>query len=962
MSRRNGNNGIVLFQYMSLLHDSDGRIAALLAQVLQYRRQVSSSTKEQYVHHLPLRSRPTASQLHDLLVAELSQYHNVYIVVDDLDAASSQVRARFIERLYEFRNKRPGVRLLFTSYDRHVLGSPRVVINVQYYEVVARLIDLEIFIKAQMREKVAISDVTEDDPELVEEIMQTLIGKAHGLFLLAYQHLELIDGADIENVADLKAYVNDLSTTIEKVYRASWAQIQLEGTSGKATATKVLLWLACSGRDLSLEMVRHVLAFEKYPDVILTKDHFLKDRAILPPCKGLVRIGQSSKTIGFIHPTAYDFFKAHMTDVLGVTDAHLHVSRMCLRQFRYLDHVLNPSSEPTPAMLKETIECYPLLDYALDRFSYHAHQAPESVLYGDFDVTFSVSQRRSFIGAFYLRKFLPEEYQRQITWRQISRTHLLAVMDLANLLDAYLDKGVSIDDEDWLGWTPLWWAVLARNQAMVQHLWSQGANLVHRDKSGMTTLRCALGELHPSEWRIGQLVAEGNSMFQIANPLTLTPYAAQASDVWMLCPPLLTDLQTLHQLVDLHQPSHLQEDEGTLINVAAQKRLGSVVTKLLDKGLKPDGLLHALLGSCKYLHVGGAVISDRSEAVIGCHIRIREADWRRTLQSEPRLPLDERWMCRLITDANSNDFGPRGRSALSLAAEAGFSSMCRELIAHGARIDEADLDGWTPLVWAVVRPKSHKVYVDRCVFDDRSVALLGIAIEIEGKFSTDANAYTQLSWDSRAAEKVEIVKLLLQHSANCQARDSQGVPVFDRAIWDNVPGVADVLRQHMVDCSHTWQDEYGTPPSPHDEDRGPDTHTFPPRASINIGNAVLQDRGRAVFTGDKWTNMTVQDNAQLLITENHYLPGIPLEVSKAILSLIQLRIGNIVIQDRASVVLGLLMKEVDALAEADGQPRPFLSSSEGGRVSLLDIFQDMIRHANLGEGTAEDHTTNTNDV
>lgn len=121
LTREASNGGIVLFQYMSNLHDCEQRIAALLAQTLQYHRRLSSAVRDRYAYHYPLNSRPTTSGFIDLLTTELAEHENVYIVIDTLDAARDQVRARFVRSLCDLRNKRRGIRLLFTSYDKQLL-------------------------------------------------------------------------------------------------------------------------------------------------------------------------------------------------------------------------------------------------------------------------------------------------------------------------------------------------------------------------------------------------------------------------------------------------------------------------------------------------------------------------------------------------------------------------------------------------------------------------------------------------------------------------------------------------------------------------------------------------------------------------------------------------------------------------------------------------------------------------
>lgn len=115
---------------------------------------------------------------------------------------------------------------------------------------------------------------------------------------------------------------------------------------------------------------------------------------------------------------------------------------------------------------------------------------------------------------------------------------------------------------------------------------------------------------------------------------------------------------------------------------------------------------------------------------------------------------------------------------------------------------------------------------------------------------------------------------------------------------------------------------------------------FPFPATIHLGNAVVQGRSRVTFNGEVRKHMNMLDEAGLLIGENYHLPHLPAPVYRAIVSLIRLRISRMIIQDSASVRFGLLAKEVETLTEINGQPRPFLLSNNGAKISLLEMFRE----------------------
>lgn len=951
----------MIYQYVKPepAHSCNTRFAALLAQVIQYRQQSSSVLKEQFLRCQVSNSPPpNAFELSNILLAEVSEYGNVYIVIDGLDEMNNQTKADFVKRICEFGGVHRRVHCLFTSYmDR---PQPGPLANADLYEIRTQKSDLREFIGTQMEDRVSIRDLIEEGSEAKEEILCALIAKAEGLwgFLRAHQHLELIDGAGLETLGDLQDFVKELSPNIDTLYAGLWEQI-LQDKSNERIAREVLLWLACSPRDLPIQLIQHVVALSRGDSFVEGTHRLLPKKRIVTSCKGLVQTGEASNKFSFNHPTVRAFVRSNLYP-LGFKNLHQQVALTC---FQYLDTILphqidsrantrNP--RVVAGMLEQIISISPLTSFTLENFSSHVHQASELDLCNDFNRVFGSEFRCTIMGMLYLWYFLPEEDRQNIKWRPVPKLHLITAMGLTKMLEMVLDGGVSVDEEDEVGFTALRWSILSRNSTMIEKIYSKGAVLTREDHRKQTTLRWALGDDFCSEefyWR--DITVTGSAQCKFGNSFCLTPRFAQAKRMWIAGVELRTDLKCLEQLVKLHPNAELQRMGTPLMILAAKKQLGSIVAILLEKGVIPHArtLVEVLLGSSNIHAYENIVLQGQSRSVIGPVIQIKESEWRHaSIQAESMLP-DDQWMCQLITDETLRERGPRNRSALSLAAERGFFHVCKELVARGAVVEEFDMDGWTPLMWAVVSPKPDKIFISNCVVQDSARAVIGVAVEVEGGFQEQEWAYFSPAQDVHDTQKAKIVELFLGHGADPWARNHQGSSVCDKAQWDCLPGVLEVLQRYIrvwtqayylsrPDAPYLAPDKFesGIPTLPargeymrrtlstgsgrnHHEDwpQGIPPEQYPNQAAIEVGNVASSDSSRVMVTSCRLQNLFSSDQSRVFLNTSAvgFESKLPKEIHRTVLSLLQLRIENVAISDEARVEMGLLVKDSDTARKED---------------------------------------------
>src|SRR5205814_511966 len=147
-----------------------------------------------------------ALELSSVLLAEVAEYANVYIVIDGLDEMDGQTQADFVKKIYDFGERRRGVHSLFTSYmDRPQLGP---LARARLCEIRTQISDLKEFISTQMENRVSIRDLIEEDAKAGEKILHALIQKAEGPwgFLRAHHHLDLISGARLNTLRNLQDF------------------------------------------------------------------------------------------------------------------------------------------------------------------------------------------------------------------------------------------------------------------------------------------------------------------------------------------------------------------------------------------------------------------------------------------------------------------------------------------------------------------------------------------------------------------------------------------------------------------------------------------------------------------------------------------------------------------------------------------------------------------------------------
>ncbi|KAI5809063.1 hypothetical protein DFH27DRAFT_542365 [Peziza echinospora] len=179
-----------------------------------------------------------------------------------------------------------------------------------------------------------IKDVNMDLKSL---IINTIAGKAEGMFLLAQLHLEDLATKHnvkqiIEALAKLSQASNPLPQRLDDTYDQAMKRIEAQNLDDRELANKVLLWTTSTLRPLSVKGLQHALLLESQQSE-LDLDGVHDPQLIVTVCGGLVAIVDSADSgchCRLVHYTAQEYFERK--GVQYFPGAHTMIFKACIFQ------------------------------------------------------------------------------------------------------------------------------------------------------------------------------------------------------------------------------------------------------------------------------------------------------------------------------------------------------------------------------------------------------------------------------------------------------------------------------------------------------------------------------------------------------------------------------------------------------------------------------------------------------
>jgi ankyrin repeat protein len=375
----------------------------------------------------------------------------------------------------------------------------------------------------------------------------------------------------------------------------------------------------------------------------------------------------------------------------------------------------------------------------------------------------------------------------------IKPLHLAGTNGNAAVVVALLEAGADPNAATPEGETPLMVAARSGNLEIVKHLLAHGANVNATEGwKGQSALMWAAAENHAGVVRA--LVEAGADVKAKSKGGAFTPFlfAVRAGQI-----------EAAKALIEAGADVNQTLPDGTsalvLATINAHWELASV---LLEAGADPNAAaqgwtaLHQIAWTRRPnygYNLPGPVSTGRLDALDlvkdlvghGADVNARET-------KEPR-------------DGNRNMLNRIGATPFLLAAKAVDLPLMRALLDQGADPKLGNADGTTPLmvaagvgIWAPGESPGT---------EEEAVAAVKMLLEIGAGSATDVdkNGYTALHGAVHRGGSIPLVKLLVEHGARLDARNSKGwLPLtiaegieYTPDIFKRYPETAEVLRQMM---------------------------------------------------------------------------------------------------------------------------------------------------------------------
>ncbi|CAJ0548883.1 Ff.00g024960.m01.CDS01 [Fusarium sp. VM40] len=548
-------------------------LSSLLQQVLRNfaDQPLPADVSVLYSQHQKYGTRPTQTQITEILQKLAAKLATFYIVVDALDECgeSEEDALQFMEIVSSLGAR---VKVLYTSrfsttFEEHFSQSEKLQISAQNA-------DITTFLDAQIRQKYRLSRHVRADPKLKDEIVETIIQESQGMFLLAKLHLESL--SQKINRKEVRISLKTLPASLNATYSEALDRIYRQAPEAVELAEAVLFWVLCAKRSLTILELQQIYATQDLPEDAGLEEDDLPDADILTGvCGGLIMVDSDSRTVRLVHYTAQQYFEQFHSQKL--TQARISITNISLK---YLA-LPNFSSGicTTDKAMAQRLEEYPFLDYAAKHWGAEINIFDQDGHVPAFD---KLASSTTALGTTSQAFGIPSD--RHSNWsqefpRDIPALVLAATFDLPRVLERMVRTGHDLEskgtDED----TALIRAASFGHQENARVLLHLGADKNARDHMNETALQRAAGN---GEADVIKVLLEKEADVNVSTSSDWTALMAAVSS---------GNIEAVQMLVDAGANLMAETVWGdSALSIATRNGQEAIATLLADRGaILPHG-------------------------------------------------------------------------------------------------------------------------------------------------------------------------------------------------------------------------------------------------------------------------------------------------------------------------------------------------------------------------------------
>ncbi|PSN64173.1 ankyrin [Corynespora cassiicola Philippines] len=731
---------------------------------------------------------PSLAECIQMLVEQVDQHRKVFLVIDALDEILDENHAYYLL----FGLLKTKANILITSRDIEIIGKEFAGADVM--EIAAQPEDVKVYLDSRLQQSQAhrLRRVLTGDPTLQSKIIESLVSKTDGMFLRPRMHMDLLIDAvkEYPTKRTIEKAVKELPLKVDEMYNEYMRRI-IESPSAQH-AKDVLAWIIFAKEPVPMKVIQEAISILHSGDL----GDLVESKTLLEYCIGLVMEESSlEKTVAFAHPDMGRYFR-NLSDEKReewFPDGTKRITAACL-------HCLD----------LESIAESPLWSYATMYWGYHVQDSYEyfSTLVtrylksGKVSLALRYSMLRPRLVPIETNDGVPTRYvgryfiniTKHVVPSQIYGCHAAAFFGLGQYFET--DGAGEIENRDSNGWTPIWWAVLGRQDGMVESLLEKGADINIKSILNLPLGIWMLGTFEGpfNKWCVGDFTMTGDDRIFVGGPnylageLTYSQVLQDFSYSTIHFASLKSIQEVIKRLPD--EALDIRAESGeTMLMIAAGLWRYDVVRQLIARGVdkslrRIDGqtaFAIALRDHQRHYTIKNVCLSGSAKFEVGYSIIISPGTVLNPWSFEEWKSTIGEMIVQLVPD-DLDVHTEEGRQALRLATINRCSQLVETLLVRGADPNTIYEDGSTPLGLACMPPvvTTYDLY-GIFMNDDSGVNVIrNVSIQ---KSVNSPGEWPASTPNSRTYEKFtlspfdEIVRLLLSHGAEIDLKSSGKAPL-----------------------------------------------------------------------------------------------------------------------------------------------------------------------------------------
>ena len=286
---------------------------------------------------------------------------------------------------------------------------------------------------------------------------------------------------------------------IDKTYSEAWHRVCTQSPDRADLGKRILLWIIHATRPLRVQELRHAIAIEDNDEEI-DPDGLLDAEEFTSFCAGLVIVDRRRGLFSLVHPTTQEYFDKHKDVLFPVGHEHIAatcITYLCMKPFRD-----EGALDDFAAFYQRRWICY-LLGYAAVNWGFHAAMAGSERAKDD---SLSLLNNESVRAAAWQALQLNTAGAQDIgpEWPRAHGSHqgvfdasksfsvalhIAAYFGLISVVKHLLELRNDVNQLDGTGRSPLHWALIGKQNKMLQLLLEHGANANAERTEGYRNLR-----------------------------------------------------------------------------------------------------------------------------------------------------------------------------------------------------------------------------------------------------------------------------------------------------------------------------------------------------------------------------------------------------------------------------------------------------------------------------------------